>query len=132
MANNPKQAPAQPKEASAPGKVEETKVATPPSSPPLARPTLADLQRVARGSDETRINVRLYLDSSDADGVRHFDEALPVSIVRAILDPGVGDLFIPVQGFGRLKPPRAKGHWLHTGYIREVLLLDELPEEENK
>lgn len=122
------------KPTSAPLKKESTPAAETevkkPVQPP-ARPTLADLQRVARGTEETRINVRLYIDSSDADGVRHFDESLPVSLVRAILDPGVGDLFIPVQGNGRLKPPRARGHWLHTGYIREVLLLDELPEEEN-
>lgn len=80
--------------------------------------------------DEPRINVRLYIDASDADGVRFFDEALPVSLVRAILAPQIADFFIPIQGSARMKPPRAKGHFLHTSYIREITLLDELPPEE--
>lgn len=99
------------------------------SSPPMG--DLRELQRraLAGNPDEDRINVRLCIDGSDADGVRFFDETLPVSLVRAILNPMIGNFFIPIRGDGRTKPPRARGHWLHTQYIREIVLLDELPEE---
>jgi len=81
------------------------------------------------GDGEPQINVRLLIDGSDADGIRQYDELLPLAIVRAILDPEILDFFIPIAGNGRTKPPRTKSHWLHTGYIREVLVLDELPQE---
>ena len=96
------------------------------------RSPLAQLQQIAQGKEqpeEARINVRLLIAGSDADGIRHFDELLPSSVVRAILDPEIANFFIPIQGQGRLKPPRTKAHWLHTSYIREVLLFDELSEE---
>jgi hypothetical protein len=99
------------------------------SVPPLDG--LRELQRraVAKDHSEDTINVRLCIDGSDADGVRFFDELLPVSLVRALIDPAIANFFIPVRGDGRTKPPRARGHWLHTQYIREIILLDELPEE---
>lgn len=94
------------------------------------RESLLDLQRLAAGSNgEDRIAVRLVIDASDADGVRHFDESLPLTLVRALLNPDVGNFFLPIEGNGRFKPPRAKGHYLHTQYIREIILLDVLPEE---
>lgn len=93
----------------------------PPDSP-------AALQRRAAkgGEGEDKLNVRLLIDGSDADGIRAYDEQLPVSLVRAILDPQVADFFIPIQGNGRMKPAITKSHWLHTSYIREVLVFGEL------
>jgi hypothetical protein len=90
------------------------------------------LQRTRHHGAEDTINCRIYIDGSDADGVRAFDEALPVSLVRAILNPNVADFFIPIQGTARMKPPRATRHYLHTRYIREILLLNELPPDEKE
>jgi len=92
---------------------------------------LRDIQRRALtgGGNEDHVTVRLCIDASDADGVRFFDESLPVSLARALIDPTVGTFFIPIQGNGRMKPPRARSHWLHTQYIRELIFLDDLPEE---
>jgi len=74
-------------------------------------------------SDEyQRMNVRLIVDE-----VNHYDETLPVEVVRGLLSPSVPDFFILIQGIRQI--PREKAHYLHTSYIREVLLLDELPEE---
>lgn len=94
--------------------------------------TPGELQRHVEsgGMGEDHIAVRLLIDASDADGVRHFDEDLPVSVVRALLNPEVGNFFLPISGAGRMKPPRARGHYLHTQYIREIILLDKLPGEE--
>ncbi len=75
------------------------------------------------------LNVQLLISGSDADGVRCLNEQLPVSLVRAILDPTIDNFFIPIKGAERMKPPRVKSHWLHTTYIREIFLLDDLPEE---
>ncbi len=72
--------------------------------------------------------MQLLIDGSDADGVRVFNEALPVALIRAILDPEVANFFIPIKGSERMKSPRVKSHWLHTSYIREIFLLDKLPE----
>jgi hypothetical protein len=83
------------------------------------------------GQGEDHITVQLLIDGSDADGVRQFDETLPISVVRAILDPTVDNFFIPIEGKARPKPRAAKRHFLHTSYIREVILLGDLPEEEN-
>jgi hypothetical protein len=77
-----------------------------------------------------QITVRLYINGNDDDAVRFFDESLPTSIVRAIISPEVADFYIPIEGRARMKPPRAKAHFLHTSSIRELVLLDELPEEE--
>lgn len=94
-------------------------------APPESPATLQ--RRAARGGEsENTINVRLLIDGSDADGIRAFDESLPVSLVRAILDPQVADFFIPIQGNGRMKPAITQSHWLHTSYIREVLVFGEL------
>ena len=118
----------------------KTRASEQPEPPPEDRsqdvPTIPlipiELQKhILRGAPgEARINIRLHIDASDADGVRFFDEMLPVSVVRAILAPEVADFFIPVQAVARMKPPRAKGHFLHTSYIREITLLDALPPEE--
>ena len=69
-----------------------------------------------------RMNVRLIMDE-----VNHYDETLPVEVVRGLLSPSVPDFFILIKGIKQI--PREKAHYLHTFYIREVLLLDELPEE---
>ncbi len=99
-----------------------------PLSPPDAVRTPKDLQRLAAsGQGEDMINVQLIIDGSDADGVRAFNESLPANLVRAILDPEVADFFIPIKGSERMKSPRVKSHWLHTSYIREILLLNDLP-----
>lgn len=94
--------------------------------------TPGDVQRhaLAGGNGEDCITVQLLIDGSDADGVRQFDESLPVSVVRAILDPAVADFFVPIAGYARPKARAAKQHFLHTSYIREVILLGDLPEEE--
>ena len=111
-------------------KAEQVKSEQRPDAPTTPLIPVELQQHVMRGAPgEARLNVRLHIDGSDADGVRCFDETLPVSIVRAILAPNVADFFIPVQATARMKPPRAKGHFLHTSYIREITLLDELPEE---
>lgn len=113
------------------------KTAIPPAGKPPELPrerTLKELQRLAaRGGDgEDKITVRLLIDGSDADGVRFFDETLPVALVRAILDPTIDNFFIPILGAARMKPRMAQSHWLHTSFIREVVLLGELPEEEEE
>ena len=89
-----------------------------------------EIQRQAITGDqsaEDRINVRLLINGSDDDGIRAYDEQLPVSILRAILDPGVGDFYVPIEGSARTKPPRTKAHFLHTSAIREILILDAYP-----
>lgn len=93
--------------------------------------TRGELQKqvLAGGRGEDLINVRLVIDGSDADGVRHFDETLPISVVQALIDPEVENFYVPIKGMGRLKPPRARQHYLHSQYIREIILLDDLPEE---
>jgi hypothetical protein len=73
----------------------------------------------------TRINVRLIIDET-----HFYDELLPIEAVRGLLSPDVPDFFILIKGLKQI--PREKGHYLHTSYIREVLLLDELPEESTK
>jgi hypothetical protein len=101
--------------------------AAPPDSPVVLQ------RRAARGElAEDKINVRLLITGSDDDGIRAYDEQLPISIVRAILSPEISDFFIPIVGSARTKPPRTKSHWLHTSAIREVLILDDVdlfPEE---
>lgn len=97
----------------------------PPLPPELSSPK--DLQRLAAtGQGDDLLNVQLLIDGSDADGVRCFNEALPAALVRAILDPEVADFFITIKGAERMKSPRVKSHWLHTSYIREVLVMGEL------
>jgi len=106
---------------------------TPPSGPPAQSSWSAlDYQRHALSGapGEDKILVRLCIDCSDADGVRAFDESLPVSLVRALINPEVANFFIPIEGAARPKPPRAKQHYLHSQYIREIILLADLPEEE--
>lgn len=77
-------------------------------------------------SDEyARVSVRLIIDE-----VNHYDESLPVEVVRGLLSPSVPDFFILIKGIKQI--PREKAHYLHTSYIREVLLLDELPEQEQR
>lgn len=89
-----------------------------------------ELQTLALDTTEDRLSVILILASpSDADGIRSYSERLPITLLRGILDPNVADFFIPIEGSARLKPPRAKSHWLHTSQIREIVLLDELPDE---
>lgn len=102
--------------------------------PQPSKRTPKDLQRITvqGGSGEALLNVRLLIDGSDADGIRAYDELLPVSVIHAILDPEVKDFFILIQGTARPKPPRCKGHWFHTSYIREIYLFDELPPEEEE
>ena len=110
----------------------DEKVPVSSDTPPPAPRTPKELQRhvLRGGSGEDKLNVMLLIDGSDADGVRTYNEALPVSVIRALLDPDIKDFFIPIAGTDRMKPPRAKGHYLHSGYIREIILLDALPEEE--
>ena len=69
------------------------------------------------------INVRLSL--SD---VENYDELLPSVLVRALIDPDVPDFFIPIKAVNR-RLLRAKRHYLHTAFVRELILLDELPDE---
>ena len=76
----------------------------------------------AKPGEHNLVNVRLSLSE-----IENYDEQLPEPIVRALLDPDVPDFFIPIQTPGR-RIPRAKGHYLHTAFIRELILLDELPE----
>lgn len=92
---------------------------------------LKDLQKLASSKEpgEDLITVRLHLSTGDVDGIRWFDEQLPVSVVRAILDPSIPDFFIPVRGTARMKPPIARGHWLYTLYVSEIILFGDLPEE---
>ena len=93
--------------------------------------TPSALQREAERASASveKIAVRLILASpSDADGIRHYDEELPIQLVRGILSPTVADFFIPIEGAARTKPPATKKHYLHTSQIREVLLFGELPE----
>lgn len=71
-----------------------------------------------------RINVRLILDE-----MHSYDEALPVDVVKALINPNVADFFIWISK-KLTDPPRCKGHLLHTSYVREMLLLDELPSAE--
>lgn len=102
-----------------------------PAQPGSPNSPAAIQRRAAKGGEgEDKINVRLLIDGSDADGIRSYDESLPVSLVRAILNPNIADFFIPIQGNGRMKPAITKSHWLHTSYIREVLVFGELPEED--
>lgn len=76
------------------------------------------------------ISVRIFIDGSDADGIRYFDELLPVSTVRTLLDPLAPAFFISVQSPARLKPPTVKKHLINSRYIREIMLFSELPGEE--
>jgi hypothetical protein len=71
-----------------------------------------------------RVHVRLIIDE-----INHYDEGLPVEVVRGLLSPSVPDFFILIEGIRQI--PREKAHYLHTSYIREVLLLDELPAQES-
>src|SRR3954468_12621017 len=86
----------------------------------------AELQRLAtlalRGGavGEDLITVRLCVSANDSAGHRFYDELLPISLVRAILSPSVANFFIPIKGSGSFKPPRTRGHFLHTSYIHEV------------
>lgn len=104
-----------------------------PSFPPLGFPrSPADVQAhvLAGGRGEDSLNVQLYIDGSDAEGIRCYDENLPVSVIRALIDPNVADFFIPIAGHARTKPRAARQHFLHTSYIREIILLGDLPPEE--
>lgn len=119
-----------------------TQTSTPSSSAALSGGTVSfpfsprtpgEVQRhaLSGGQGEDHLTVQLLIDGSDADGVRQYDETLPISVIRAILDPTVDNFFIPIEGKARPKPRSAKRHFLHTSYIREVILLGDLPEEEN-
>ena len=69
------------------------------------------------------MSVRLNL--SD---IENYDEQLPLPMILAMIDPTVPDFFIPIKGAGR-KIPREKRRYLHTSFIRELILFDALPEE---
>lgn len=85
-------------------------------------------QRLAKSREpgEDLINVQLLIDGSDADGVRAFNERFPVSVVRDLLDPTTEDYYLPIKGGERMKSPRVKSHWLHTRYIREIFIMDDV------
>jgi hypothetical protein len=84
----------------------------------------AKLQSLIKNPSHERINVRLILDEN-----LFYDEKLPVDVVRAIISPDVPDCFIQINTMPRNNPERSTAHYIHTSYIREILLLDELPEE---
>ncbi len=86
--------------------------------------TPGQLQKLVKKPSGDLINVRLIIDETN-----HYNELLPVEVVRAIIDPDVPDCFIQISGRPRIAPARCTRHFVHTSYIREILLLDELPEE---
>lgn len=110
-----------------PNDLQQAAVAALKASPAIAEPQRVDnpeqLQALTKnaGLSEQLINVRLYIDE-----IHFYDAQLPVEVVHGILSPAIADCFILVPG--KNDPPRTKGHYLHTSYIRELLLLDELPE----
>lgn len=69
-----------------------------------------------------RLNVRLIMSETD-----FYDESLPIDVVRGLLSPVVDNFFILIKGKQQI--PGAKGHFLQTSFIREVILLNDLPEE---
>jgi hypothetical protein len=106
-----------------PNQNNESQESTPET--PIQEPSPRELQANAvnaKPGEDNLINVRLSLSE-----IENYDEQLPESIVRALLDPDVADFFIPIEARGR-RIPRAKGHYLHTAFIREIILLDDLPE----
>lgn len=102
------------------------KAPTQRQSPPPDSPVSLQRRAVKGSEGEDKINIRLLINGSDDDGIRSYDEQLPVSIVRAILSPEIADFFIPIAGTARTKPPRTRAHFLHTSAIREVLILDDV------
>ena len=85
------------------------------------------MQQTSKRSDpaDERINVRLILSQTE-----FYDESLRIDVVRALISPLIPDAFIQIVGVGsRAGIPRCKGHYLHTSFIREIVLLDELREE---
>ncbi len=110
-----------------PGDTEPAHVGDVPISAILTHSTTPE--QVMQGKSEQverpvdRINVRLVLAETE-----QIDEQLPIDVVRMLLSPVVNDCFIRISN-GVKKPPRCKAHYLHTSYIREIMLLDELPAE---
>ena len=84
------------------------------SLPQLDTPVAFQKHALKGGPGEDKINVQLYINTDGTDGIRWYDEALPVSVVQAILDPRIEDFFIPIAGTSRMKSPRSTGHYLHT------------------
>jgi hypothetical protein len=76
--------------------------------------------------DHEEINVQLNLSDTE-----NYNEQLPLPVVLAMIDPTVPDFFIPIKGTGR-RMPREKRRYLHTSYIRELVIFDELPAQEVK
>jgi hypothetical protein len=116
-----------------PKQSKESQVPTPetpiePFQETTQEPSPRDLQATAlnaKPGEHNLINVRLSLSE-----IENYDEQLPEQIVRALLDPEVPDFFIPIQTPGR-RIPRTKMHLIHTAFIRELILFDELPERKN-
>ncbi len=112
---------------SEPGEPEPARVGDVPVSAILTHSTTPE--QIMQGKSEQverpvdRINVRLVLAETE-----QIDEQLPIDVVRMLLSPVVNDCFIRISN-GVKKPPRCKAHYLHTAYIREIMLLDELPAE---
>lgn len=94
--------------------------AIPPAPPPHTPEQIMQrhTEDIERPID--RINVRLVLDETT-----FLDELLPVDVVRMLLSPVVNDCFVRIAN-GLKKPPRCKAHYLHTSFIREIMLLDAL------
>jgi hypothetical protein len=106
---------------------QETETTTDPRIPVVKRASLTTPERLQYillhpTEDYDRINVRLILDETN-----HYDELLPVEVVQGLIDPTVDDFFILIKGHQQI--PNAKGHWLQTSFIREVILMNELPEK---
>lgn len=93
---------------------------TDPRLPALTTPERLQYILLHPKDEYQRVNVRLILDEAN-----HYDEHLPVEVVQGLLNPTVADFFILIKGTNPI--PRSKGHYLHTSYIRECVLLDNLP-----
>lgn len=99
-----------------------------PRQSPLS-PTPKELQDLLlnfKPGQHDLINVQLNLTDTE-----NYNEQLPSPVVLAMIDPTVPDFFILVHGTGR-KLAREKRRYLHTSFIRELILLDDLPEPGGK
>lgn len=104
----------------------------PASAVPVAAPkTIVELQArtmATRDVADELYPTRLVVTGGDDTVIYHVD--LPVSVLIALLDPGVPDGFIEVavQATSVHLPIGGKHRFLHTSQIREVLFDKELPE----
>lgn len=102
--------------------VEQTTDPKMPAVKPLTPEALQALQDNPSEGQQI-IRARLIVDE-----INHFDESLPLPLIQGLLSPSVSDFFIQVTAPDKI--PGAKAHYLHTSYIREVVLLDALPGSE--